>query len=54
MDFGSAVCEVLSEEKPVKVIRMGIKDSFGESGKAEELMKKFKITADDIIEKLIG
>lgn len=47
--LGSAVCEVLSEEEPKKVIRMGIKDQFGKSGKAEELMKYFKITADDII-----
>lgn len=47
--LGSSVCEVLSEEYPCKVIRMGIKDTFGKSGKAEELMKYFEITADDII-----
>jgi len=51
--IGTAVCEVLSEEYPTKVIRIGIKDTFGESGKAEELMKKFKITSDDIIENII-
>lgn len=50
--LGSAVCEVLAEEYPSKVVRMGIKDSFGKSGKAEELMKYFKITAEDIIEKI--
>jgi transketolase len=48
--LGSAVCEVLSEEYPTKVIRMGIKDTFGKSGKAEELMKYFNITAEDIID----
>ena len=33
--LGSAVCEVLAEEYPCKVIRMGIKDCFGKSGKAD-------------------
>ena len=48
--LGTAVCEVLSEEYPTKVIRMGIKDTFGKSGKAEELMKHFNITAENIID----
>ena len=43
--LGTAVCEVLSEDYPKKVVRMGIKDEFGTSGKAEELMKYFKITS---------
>ena len=47
--LGSAVCEILSDECPTKVIRMGIKDTFGESGKAEELMKYFKIDCDSIV-----
>ena len=47
--LGSSVCEVLAEDYPCKVIRMGINDEFGKSGKAEELMKYYKITADDII-----
>ena len=47
--LGSAVCEVLSEEYPTKVIRMGINDTFGKSGKGEELMKYFHITAEDIM-----
>ena len=50
--LGSAVCEVLAEEYPTKVIRMGIRDTFGTSGKAEELMKYFNITAEDIISKV--
>ena len=50
--LGSSVCEVLAEEEPCQVIRMGIKDTFGKSGKAEELMKYFKLTAEDIIEKV--
>lgn len=48
--LGSAVSEVLTEEYPTKLIRMGIKDTFGKSGKAEELMEYFKITKNDIIE----
>ena len=51
--LGSAVCEVLSEEYPCKVIRMGINDKFGKSGKAADLMKYFKLTSEDIIEKIL-
>lgn len=47
--LGTAVCEVLSENYPSKVIRMGIKDTFGTSGNAKELMKHFNITATDIV-----
>lgn len=49
--LGSAISEVLTEEYPVKLERIGIKDTFGKSGKAEELMKYFKITATDIVNK---
>lgn len=49
--LGSSVCEVLSEEYPVKVERMGINDTFGKSGKANELMHYFKIDSDAILEK---
>ena len=48
--LGSSVCEVLSENYPAKVIRTGIKDTFGESGKAEELMRHFKIDCNSIVE----
>lgn len=51
--LGSAVCEVLAEQYPTKVIRMGIKDSFGKSGNAEKLMQYFKITYKDIIKNVI-
>ena len=47
--LGSAIAEVLTEEYPTKLVRMGIKDTFGKSGKAEELMKYYHITAQDII-----
>ena len=51
--LGSLVCEVLSENYPAKVTRMGIKDTFGESGKAEELMKHFKIDSNSIVEEVM-
>lgn len=46
--LGSAVCEVLAEEYPTKVTRMGIKDTFGRSGKAESLMKYYEIDKEAI------
>lgn len=48
--LGSAVCEVLSEEYPTKVIRMGVKDTFGKSGKAEQLLDYFELTVRHIVE----
>ena len=49
--LGSSISEVLTDEYPTKIERMGINDTFGKSGKAEELMKYFKITSEDIIQK---
>lgn len=48
--LGSAVAEVLAENYPVKIKMVGLKDHFGESGKPLELIKKFKLTAEDIVE----
>lgn len=50
--LGSAVCEVLSEEYPTKVVRMGVKDTFGKSGTAQELLEYFKLLEKDIIEEV--
>ncbi len=47
--LGSAVCEVVSENHPVPVIRVGVKDTFGESGKPAELLKAYGLTAEDIV-----
>ena len=47
--LGSSIAEVLIEEYPKKLIRLGIKDTFGKSGKAEELMEYYGITAEKII-----
>ncbi len=47
--LGTAISEVLTEEYPTKLTKLGINDTFGRSGKAEELMKYFKITAENIV-----
>ena len=46
--LGSAIAEVLIEEEPKKLVRLGVKDTFGRSGKAEELMKLYGISAESI------
>lgn len=48
--LGSAVAEVLAEESPVQMEILGMKDSFGESGNAEELMVKYGLTDKEIAE----
>ncbi len=50
--LGSSICEVLSEEYPTKVVRMGMKDQFGRSGKAEQLLEYFKMDSQSIIEEV--
>lgn len=47
--LGSAVSEVVSEECPVIVKKVGVKDVFGESGTPAELLKKHGLTAQDIV-----
>lgn len=48
--LGSAVAEVLSEECPTLLKRVGIQDRFGLSGKSEELLKYFGLNAETLIE----
>lgn len=47
--LGSAVAEAISESCPIPLVRVGTKDTFGESGKAEMLMEKYGLTAKDIV-----
>jgi len=47
--LGSAISEVLSVEAPAKMKMVGVNNCFGESGKPDELMKKFNLTTEDII-----
>ena len=50
--LGSAVCECLSENAPTDVYRIGIRDVFGESGSALELIKKYKLDAQGVYEQI--
>ena len=50
--LGSAVCDVLSEKAPTRVMKIGINDTFGESGPALELLKKYGLDTDGIYEKI--
>ncbi|MFA6805388.1 MAG: transketolase family protein [Candidatus Methanomethylophilaceae archaeon] len=47
--LGSAVAEFLSQEMPSPLMRVGTRDTFGESGKPDELFKKYGLTADDVV-----
>ncbi|WP_125144582.1 transketolase family protein [Clostridium transplantifaecale] len=46
--LGSAVCDVLSEQFPVPVYKIGIRDTFGESGPAQDLLRKYGLDAEGI------
>ena len=50
--LGSAVCDLLSEKLPTKVLRIGVEDEFGESGPATELIKKYGLDAQGIYDKV--
>ena len=50
--LGGAVAEVLAEKHPAKMIRIGISDSFGESGDYEALLEKFGLSAASIAERV--
>jgi transketolase len=47
--LGEAVCDVLSENYPTRVIKIGVNDEFGYSGPAVELLKKFGLSSDNIV-----
>ncbi|MBR4807916.1 MAG: transketolase family protein, partial [Lachnospiraceae bacterium] len=46
--LGSAVCDALSEKLPTPVMKIGIMDTFGESGPAVELLKKYGLDSESI------
>ena len=50
--LGSAVCEVLSEQLPTKVKRIGVYDRFGESGPAKELIQRYGLDAEGIYKQI--
>ena len=49
--LGSAVAEVLVEHCPVPMARVGVEDSFGESGLPDQLLEKYGLTAANIADK---
>ena len=52
--LGSAVCDVLAEKAPTKVMKIGINDTFGESGPAVELLQKYGLDTESIYQKVKG
>ncbi len=50
--LGSAVCEVLSEKLPTRVIRIGVNDRFGASGSPEDLYREYGLDEESIIKKI--
>lgn len=50
--LGSAVCDVLCEEHPTKVMKIGVNDVYGESGPALELIKKYGLDGESIYNKV--
>ncbi|OIP80634.1 MAG: transketolase [Parcubacteria group bacterium CG08_land_8_20_14_0_20_48_21] len=51
--LGSAVAELVSSLHPVPVLRMGVNDTFGESGKPEELLQKHGLTKEKIVQQAL-
>ena len=50
--LGSAVCDVLSEKAPIQVMKIGINDTYGESGPALELIAKYGLDTESIYQKI--
>jgi len=50
--LGTAISEVLIEEYPKRLVKLGIKDKFGKSGKATDLLEHFGLTSKMIIEEI--
>ncbi len=50
--LGGAVAEVLSEKQPTKLLRIGVKDTFGESGPAVKLLAKYELDAAGIYKQI--
>ena len=46
--LGSAIAEVLGEKQPTPMVRVGLKDTFGESGRPQELLEKYGLTKADL------
>lgn len=51
--LGSAVAEVLSENMPTKLLRIGMNDEFGQSGTPTELLKHYRLDAESVVNRVI-
>ena len=47
--LGGAIAEVLGEKQPTPMVRVGLKDTFGESGRPQELLVKYGLTKEDLV-----
>lgn len=52
--LGSIVCEILSENNPTKIVRIGLKNSFAECGDPESLFDKYEMSEDKIYDSFIN
>lgn len=52
--FGSSICELASLKNPVPILRMGMKDRFGESGDPDQLLEHFKLNYSHIVKEVIN
>lgn len=50
--LGRAVCETLCEKYPTSVLKIGVKDVFGESGPAVKLLEKYKLDGQGVYEQI--
>ena len=51
--LGSAVAEILSENCPTRLLRLGVNDEFGQSGTPKELLKYYKLDAESVVNKVL-
>ncbi|OGO86209.1 MAG: transketolase [Clostridiales bacterium GWE2_32_10] len=51
--FGSAICEVISQNHPAKVKVIGVADQFGKSGKAEEVLKLYGLDINSVADEIL-
>ena len=52
--IGSAISEALSEVYPTRVVKIGINDTFGQSGTPKDLLKHYELDADSLVNRIIG
>ncbi|MGW3882818.1 transketolase family protein [Streptomyces sp. NPDC005055] len=51
--FGGAIAELLSERLPVRLLRCGVDDRYGESGQPAEVLRAFGLTGDQLAERIL-